>query len=787
MRKRKLLWILLPLPLLLLVTYLALPYVARSLIEDWLASQGFEKPSIKLTHPGWEQLKIPELSLTQRSGERSIHLQSADISVLFDPLALLLRQQIDEIRIPELTINIRAERSLERRLESTARDSLNLNDYPPSLIFQYAPARRLVVGQIHIDYQAPDQPEIRAAGNLDLTPAQLLSWARVEVIDDEESPPLSPVYLDLRFNTEQQISLDLVSDNRRLLSSRGALTTGVESWTLTLDSDLRLEPLLDLLRPTLPELPLTLTEINGHLQGNLTSRWPARLPLDSQTLLKQTRTTLAFQLESEGLGLTGPDNMALESAKLKTAGHLSLEDAALNLQLEPDSLMRGENLSLANLQVGTLQAALLKPVELQQSLEANRPPPQLSPIELRVTPERIALPELDSLQTSPWDLSLGYNPASGQVSYHLRSERIAASIADRPLPPFAAALTGGSASDGQRGNLTLQSTEPPIQLDAYWLLAPDDFRADWHSTSIDLPAVQTELRRWIDGWPVDLAFTHGHLNAKGYLQGPSPSDTSLFADLALRQVAFAWDTYLETDNLNADLTVRRSRSGNLTSEGEIRNELLRTGVDLHNTVLTYRYSQPNQGLPKLELDPIEQPLFGGTIRLPAFTFNPLDPDFTVTASLDGIELSELLELYQQPGLAGDTPLSGSLPIRVKGSDISVSGGQIRSASPGWLRYQPSSSLSTTAQNNAALQLALSALEDLQIKALDLDVNYAPDGSLELKSRLQGHNPDWQQGRPIDLSLNVEENLLALFKSLQLSEKIGESLRKNLENQNSSPQ
>ncbi|WP_432698280.1 intermembrane phospholipid transport protein YdbH family protein [Marinobacterium sp. YM272] len=789
MRKRKLLWILLPLPLLLLAAYLALPYLARNLIEDWLAGQGFDQPRIELTHPGWQRLDVPHLSLIQRSGERSISLQSDNISIYFDPVDLLLRQRIDEIRIPELTITIRAERSLERRIESAGIETFNLNDYPAALIFHYAPSRRLVIGQFHVDYQAPDQPQVRAAGNLDLTPSALLSWARLELLDDAENSLAAPLYLDLRFNPQQQIELNLVSNNQPLLTSSGELISNADDWGLNLESRLNLKPLLDFLHPLVPPLPLSGEDFSGQLDTRLSSRWPAQMPLDAQTLVQQTRADLNLNLQAQGRQLVLPQQVEIDTAEVNAAAEISLQENQLQLRITPQTRMQLTRVSQQQLRLDTAELSLRQAVELLQPLPVadNHSGVRLSPLELRLTPTGISLPGLDSLETSPVELSLGYNPASTDLSYHLRSERISAALSGRQLPAFSAELTGGTAADGQRGRLILASPRPALSLSADWLLAAQDFRADWRTRSVNLPPLLPELRRWIDAWPVDLAFTHGTLDAKGYLQGPSPADASLYADLSLRNLAFAWDTYVETDNVSADLQLRRSRNGSLTSAGEIRSDLLRTGIDLHDTAVSYRYTQPVNAEPRLELAPINQAVFGGTVSLPAFAFNPLDPDFSVSAQLTGIELSEILTLYQQPGLAGDTALNGTLPIRVKGSEISVSGGQVHSASPGWLRYQPSSALSSTAQNNPALQLALSALEDLQIEALDLGVNYAPDGSLELNSRLRGHNPDWQQGRPIDLSLNVEENLLALFKSLQLSEKIGESLRKNLENQSGSAQ
>lgn len=77
--------------------------------------------------------------------------------------------------------------------------------------------------------------------------------------------------------------------------------------------------------------------------------------------------------------------------------------------------------------------------------------------------------------------------------------------------------------------------------------------------------------------------------------------------------------------------------------------------------------------------------------------------------------------------------------------------------------------------NPGIKLALGALTDLRFELLDLSLDYAPNGDTQFRARLKGNNPDWQQGRPIDLNLNIEENLLDLWRTLQLTDKITDSI------------
>ena len=68
-------------------------------------------------------------------------------------------------------------------------------------------------------------------------------------------------------------------------------------------------------------------------------------------------------------------------------------------------------------------------------------------------------------------------------------------------------------------------------------------------------------------------------------------------------------------------------------------------------------------------------------------------------------------------------------------------------------------------NGSQLSLVLQALSDFHYNALELGIQYEDD-TLKLTAKLEGKNPDWQQGRPVNFNLTVQENIPALLKSLR---------------------
>ena len=82
--------------------------------------------------------------------------------------------------------------------------------------------------------------------------------------------------------------------------------------------------------------------------------------------------------------------------------------------------------------------------------------------------------------------------------------------------------------------------------------------------------------------------------------------------------------------------------------------------------------------------------------------------------------------------------------------------------------------------DSQLSLVLQALSNFHYNVLQFGIQYEEDGTLKLTARLEGKNPDWQQGRPVQFNLTVQENVPALLKSLRAVQGIEQSLQERLQ-------
>jgi hypothetical protein len=130
-------------------------------------------------------------------------------------------------------------------------------------------------------------------------------------------------------------------------------------------------------------------------------------------------------------------------------------------------------------------------------------------------------------------------------------------------------------------------------------------------------------------------------------------------------------------------------------------------------------------------------------------------------------------------LQGTGVLDGSVPVMVTSRGLTVRDGSFEARPPGGvIRYlaSPEATHAVT-QANANMEAVLQALNNFQYNVLQVGAEYIEDGTLQLKARLEGKNPDQKKSPPIHFNLTVQENIPALLKSLRLVNGVEDSMRK----------
>ncbi|HSG52892.1 MAG TPA: YdbH domain-containing protein, partial [Rheinheimera sp.] len=216
---------------------------------------------------------------------------------------------------------------------------------------------------------------------------------------------------------------------------------------------------------------------------------------------------------------------------------------------------------------------------------------------------------------------------------------------------------------------------------------------------------------------------------------------------------------------------------NATKVAEIQHGLT-AGPLLLNARYTAKANTPGAG--KLNISTLDMQLMGGKVSAEPITLDLAMEQQEVILQLQRIDLAQLLQQHPTTDLSGNGRISGRVPVQISRSGINVDKGLVAAESPGGvLQYRPPAAQSM-ASGNQGMKVVLDALNDFHYSVLSSDVSYNNDGQLTLALRLQGQNPALEAGRPINLNINLEEDIPALITSLQLSSQISDKIKQRVQ-------
>lgn len=198
------------------------------------------------------------------------------------------------------------------------------------------------------------------------------------------------------------------------------------------------------------------------------------------------------------------------------------------------------------------------------------------------------------------------------------------------------------------------------------------------------------------------------------------------------------------------------------------------GVENTNMTVEFTLRPSKLGeLPIVDLIHAQTQLLQGNMRLKPGAYDLNRAQHKLQVVMENIDLSELVRVQQLDDIQATGLVTGELPIIVDNGQVSIDNGQLQAIAPGGtLRYQTDAD---ALKANKYAETVMLALRNFNYDALRADTYYEPDGTLLLKLQLQGSNPDFEQGRQVNLNINLEQNVLKLFESIRLIEGVSDTL------------
>ncbi|WMB74976.1 YdbH domain-containing protein [Shewanella oncorhynchi] len=170
-------------------------------------------------------------------------------------------------------------------------------------------------------------------------------------------------------------------------------------------------------------------------------------------------------------------------------------------------------------------------------------------------------------------------------------------------------------------------------------------------------------------------------------------------------------------------------------------------------------------------------VLSGQFLLPEFNLKLQDKSHAYLL-LQAMSLEEVLRIQPQIGIYADGIFDGVLPVDLINGKVSITGGQLAARAPGGLiAISGNPAVEQMRQSQPYLDFVFSTLEHLQYSQLSssFDMEQAGDAKLlvEVKGRGEGIE------RPIHLNYSHEENMLQLFRSLQIGNDLQDRIEKSV--------
>ena len=767
--------------------------IISPLVTFYLNEAGVRLEAMAGLEIGWESAHLEQLVISNSS----MQLTARDLSATFT-IEELSQREIQSVSIPVLEIAM-----LETNQQSVSEDA------PPTINAVLQAIDSVGVDSIQLDEVAlliggdramlqmnlQTQPmEVRGIASLARLPETSLQFeirrdgpgrlsGHVALHSDDQDVTNALLRVDVNAAFEEQ-SLELIVDSTISLESLSATSLPIElmnlveftSDALTLNAAVSLEEPLGNL--SLRGVDLSVDNPAHEVQWSLLmdtglATVQTALPISMQG--KQNELNPVFEISSPQL----LSRIDLRSENLITELDIQLNDVTLNC----DSPSQCFGQAILNAQANTLRSSSFSAdgvtLEGRTSLEYTDQYAILSAANLALLAPNVSSNELQgSLDLSLENLSIILADVNrAQMSFSSNAMQIDVGSL-KPRNPMVSGLLNffedqlaGAAELTLNNQLSLNgsfnhhlldnSGRAEIELPAYTFseLTPLSGLVEQSLLTGDIlggsVAGRTEIRwdqddtsAWQFAGPLNLALD----NISGFI------DDTFFVDLQTEVSA----------EVVPPLSIR--------SSDELLASLatIDVGLPVRNVTWRYGFNSANQ---EIRFHELTSEVLGGSISIPQFNYSGLRDTNDLAVVLSDMDLNTIVELVEYPELYMDGAISGYLPISLQGGKLIIEQGLVAALNPGGtIRYTPANPVPSS---NPSVQLVNDALSNYQYRTMDTVVYYDDNGDLTMAVRLQGINPDLNGGQPINLNVNISDNIPSLLRSLQASRVITDALEQSL--------
>ena len=250
-----------------------------------------------------------------------------------------------------------------------------------------------------------------------------------------------------------------------------------------------------------------------------------------------------------------------------------------------------------------------------------------------------------------------------------------------------------------------------------------------------------------------------------------PAITNVASTISLKNAAFNYDDY-GVFGLFLDLQLAGWPLIISSQPAQLRLQTLDIGIPITDITASFDVTA-DSATQQLEArgQNLTARLFEGEATSTAFHFESNQLSGFAQLRLKALALQQILDLGRDD-FDSSGQISGSVPVQINQGKIRVVAGQLNAEPPGGhIRYTPNQATRNLLMGSDKTKIVLDTLSDFQYHSLAVTLDYSPTGDLTAKTALQGHNPNFEQGREIHFNLSIEENIGTLLESLRMGDTV----------------
>ena len=516
----------------------------------------------------------------------------------------------------------------------------------------------------------------------------------------------------------------------------------------------------------------------------LSGRWLSQLPVREFVLDQFNLDGSASAKESYTLQMNGN----LRDAQLQLNGEITQVGASQNpISVSLFARHTGEA-RLFFAPVGQVAQPILtltvnpvantnEPLELNGTLDARLKTlmPLLAPW----------LPGMDKVSAIEGELTTQWQAQVNKGDWHVAGETTGQALSGRwhdqvlPRSEVVAKFDVTPQQATVHTNLYTGEKAVALEVEGNYQLASGHASADLKLLPVTFTDTGFILSQLLPDWPYPLDVTAGTVSGRGRVAWQAALD--LQASLQMDNVGGHFNKLTFT-GASGQVAIANGNGLHTTKDAQIHVKHFDVGFPVEKINLRVALAaHPKTQVPIVRVNKFDAAVLGGKVHSEPFVLDFAQDKNAFLVQLEGLGLSDIMQLEQQEGLQGSGKLDGKIPVEITREGIIVSQAKLAAREPGGhIQYTPTDKVAALAESNTSVSMIVEALSDFQYHLMDVTSDYKTNGDLIMQVRLEGKNPGWQGGQPIHLNLNLQENIPTLLRSLQLSDELSEKVRKRYE-------